>query len=80
MELLGNANWWLPRWLDRVLPRVDVEGHEEPPSAEVGEVNEPVGADKQGRPVEVPRRHAVRSRTVDVGAQVCETGPGGKLS
>ncbi len=27
MELLGNANWWLPRWLDRVLPHLDVEGH-----------------------------------------------------
>jgi putative drug exporter of the RND superfamily len=26
MELLGNANWWLPRWLDRALPRVNVEG------------------------------------------------------
>jgi RND superfamily putative drug exporter len=26
MELLGNANWWLPRWLDRLLPRLDVEG------------------------------------------------------
>jgi RND superfamily putative drug exporter len=26
MELLGNANWWLPRWLDRVLPRVNVDG------------------------------------------------------
>ena len=22
MALLGRANWWLPRWLDRVLPRV----------------------------------------------------------
>ena len=27
MELLGNRNWWLPRWLDRILPRVSVEGH-----------------------------------------------------
>ena len=27
MELLGDRNWWLPRWLDRILPRVDVEGH-----------------------------------------------------
>jgi RND superfamily putative drug exporter len=27
MELLGNVNWWLPRWLDRILPRIDVEGH-----------------------------------------------------
>lgn len=26
MALLGRASWWLPRWLDRVLPRVDVEG------------------------------------------------------
>jgi len=26
MELLGDANWWLPRWLDRVLPHLDVEG------------------------------------------------------
>jgi len=27
MELLGDRNWWLPRWLDRVLPDIDVEGH-----------------------------------------------------
>jgi len=27
MELLGDRNWWLPRWLDRILPNVDVEGH-----------------------------------------------------
>jgi RND superfamily putative drug exporter len=26
MELLGDRNWWVPRWLDRVLPRIDVEG------------------------------------------------------
>ncbi|HVL89484.1 MAG TPA: MMPL family transporter, partial [Actinomycetota bacterium] len=26
MELLGDRNWWLPKWLDRILPRVDVEG------------------------------------------------------
>jgi RND superfamily putative drug exporter len=25
MELLGNANWWFPRWLARVVPRVSVE-------------------------------------------------------
>ncbi|MFG2771631.1 MMPL family transporter [Streptomyces sp. NPDC048350] len=24
--LLGKSAWWLPKWLDRVLPRVDVEG------------------------------------------------------
>jgi RND superfamily putative drug exporter len=27
MELLGNRNWWIPKWLNRVLPRIDVEGH-----------------------------------------------------
>jgi RND superfamily putative drug exporter len=26
MALLGRANWWLPRWLDRRLPRLTVEG------------------------------------------------------
>lgn len=26
MHLLGDAAWWLPRWLDRALPNVDVEG------------------------------------------------------
>ena len=26
MALLDRRAWWLPRWLDRVLPRVDVEG------------------------------------------------------
>jgi RND superfamily putative drug exporter len=25
MELLGDANWWLPRWLDRVLPSIRIE-------------------------------------------------------
>ena len=31
MELLGDWNWWLPRWLDRLLPNLDVEGHAPPP-------------------------------------------------
>ncbi|WP_405725215.1 MMPL family transporter [Streptomyces sp. NBC_00028] len=26
LALLGDRAWWLPKWLDRVLPRVDVEG------------------------------------------------------
>src|SRR4051794_3718754 len=26
MALLGKANWWLPGWLDRILPRLTVEG------------------------------------------------------
>src|SRR5439155_23553702 len=31
MELLGNANWWMPKWLDRVVPRISVEA---PPEIE----------------------------------------------
>jgi RND superfamily putative drug exporter len=34
MELLGDANWWLPNWLDRILPHLDVEGPSEPPPTE----------------------------------------------
>ncbi|GAA3148267.1 MMPL family transporter [Planomonospora alba] len=26
MSLLGERAWWLPRWLDRALPNVDIEG------------------------------------------------------
>jgi hypothetical protein len=26
MKLMGSANWWLPKWLDRILPNIDVEG------------------------------------------------------
>jgi RND superfamily putative drug exporter len=42
MELLGDRNWWLPRWLDRILPKIDVEGHVgEPPSGEPEATEEP---------------------------------------
>lgn len=26
MHLLGKSAWWLPRWLDKILPNVDIEG------------------------------------------------------
>ena len=32
MQLLGARNWWLPNWLDNILPNLNVEGeHHEPP-------------------------------------------------
>ena len=35
MQLLGRANWWMPAWLDRVLPRIGVEAEVAPvPAAE----------------------------------------------
>ena len=30
MELLGDRNWWLPKWLDRILPHVEIERTEQP--------------------------------------------------
>ncbi|MDO8212897.1 MMPL family transporter [Conexibacter sp. CPCC 206217] len=27
MALMGRAAWWIPAWLDRILPRISVEGH-----------------------------------------------------
>ena len=27
MELAGRANWWIPNWLDRALPRLTIEAH-----------------------------------------------------
>ena len=44
MHRLGRANWWLPAWLDRILPHLSIEG----PAAEVPPAEEdelaPVGA------------------------------------
>ena len=30
MELLGERNWWIPKWLDRLLPHFEVERLERP--------------------------------------------------
>jgi RND superfamily putative drug exporter len=48
MELLGDRNWWLPRWLDRILPNVDVEGHAEPVEPA------PAEADREPTPTGTP--------------------------
>jgi RND superfamily putative drug exporter len=28
MTLLGRGSWWMPAWLDRLLPRISIEGGE----------------------------------------------------
>jgi RND superfamily putative drug exporter len=30
MKLLGDANWWIPRWLDRLLPTIDIDNDADP--------------------------------------------------
>ncbi|GAA2575186.1 MMPL family transporter [Winogradskya consettensis] len=37
MTLFGRAAWWLPRWLNRVLPHLDIEGSQLAPSTPPGE-------------------------------------------
>ncbi|MFI0779214.1 MMPL family transporter [Streptomyces sp. NPDC021212] len=43
MHLLGGANWWLPGWLERTLPRISIE---------------PPDPDPDQRPLPVPRPRA----------------------
>ncbi|TDC01185.1 MMPL family transporter [Nonomuraea longispora] len=44
MVLLGRLNWWCPRWLDRILPNLSVEGHEEADETPAAPRREPAGA------------------------------------
>jgi RND superfamily putative drug exporter len=39
MAILGERAWWLPRWLDRILPNIHIEGE---PDAEPAALPEPV--------------------------------------
>jgi RND superfamily putative drug exporter len=46
MYLLGDKAWWLPRWLDRLLPELDVEGEKlalEPAPRPGKHLREPAG-------------------------------------
>ncbi|MFT4865140.1 MAG: RND superfamily putative drug exporter [Ilumatobacter sp.] len=35
MKLMGDANWWLPNWLDRLMPTIDMEGETSLPDVDV---------------------------------------------
>ena len=41
LALLGKKAWWLPKWLDRALPNVDVEGEGLRTAAESGKNTDP---------------------------------------
>ncbi|WP_020143358.1 MMPL family transporter [Terracoccus sp. 273MFTsu3.1] len=43
MSFLGDRAWWLPRWLDRVMPNVDIEGEKLRPASGSGD---PEGAER----------------------------------
>jgi RND superfamily putative drug exporter len=43
MVLLGHANWWIPRWLGRRLPHLEIEGEAGLPPVETGPPPGPTG-------------------------------------
>ncbi len=53
MALMGRAAWWLPRWLDRRMPQVSVEGHgwfAERDAATAAAAAQPAAAAQSGSP------------------------------
>jgi RND superfamily putative drug exporter len=43
MKLLGHKNWWIPKWLDKILPNLVVEPtDDESPVESTDPVPEPV--------------------------------------
>jgi RND superfamily putative drug exporter len=49
MHLIGWANWWFPRWLDRILPNLSVEAEDETPVPRVQD-SVPIWPDGIDRP------------------------------
>jgi len=51
MNLLGDANWWLPDWLDRLLPTIDIKDGTGPPQpdAEAEPIRHPDGVEVLAR-------------------------------
>lgn len=31
MTLLGNSAWWIPKWLDKIIPHISIEGEADDP-------------------------------------------------
>jgi putative drug exporter of the RND superfamily len=54
MKLLGDANWWLPGWLDRRLPAIDPEGGAGLPEPEMEADPEPMPVEPDREPALVP--------------------------
>ncbi|MBA2951687.1 MMPL family transporter [Streptomyces sp. PSKA28] len=61
LALLGKAAWWLPKWLDRALPNVDVEGEGLRDTVKDAADVEPAGSSPlpSGEPVPVAVREPV---------------------
>ncbi|MEU3846423.1 MMPL family transporter [Micrococcus terreus] len=58
MHLFGDAAWWLPKWLDRIMPNVDVEGSALERSHSFEHVGDHEGADTAAEQPAPSGRHA----------------------
>lgn len=65
MELLGSRNWWIPRWLDRILPHLEVEPARPavPHHADDPAPSGLVPAAEASNPTRIHREFGVHSRT-----------------
>ncbi|WP_062208294.1 efflux RND transporter permease subunit [Streptomyces sp. NBRC 109706] len=66
LALLGNSAWYLPRWLDRILPNVDVEGSavaQLPTAAEAPDDKTPADKADEAPADEERERDTVTSRS-----------------
>jgi len=55
MKLMGDANWWIPGWLDRLLPTIDIgsEAGLGEPEMEAGPVRGQVEGEREQKLVRV---------------------------
>jgi RND superfamily putative drug exporter len=55
MEILGNANWWLPKWLDSLIPHIGFEGVQDADlEAELAELETAGNGQRRKRPLVAP--------------------------
>ena len=75
MKLLGHANWWLPAWLDRLLPVVDVLGEARHPTGPGHSETLSVRETRSGRASEPTRMSATWARPTRMAATSSSSRP-----
>ncbi len=72
MHIAGDKAWWLPKWLERILPNVDIEGAalERRHHLELAPIDGPDGREVQRAKAESPGRGVTSAKQ----AQVARTG------
>jgi putative drug exporter of the RND superfamily len=51
LELLGETTWKLPRWLDRRLPHINIEGQSAREAAELPDIDAERSPEREATPV-----------------------------